>query len=483
MTSFDHSAFEVPPGRGIYCNRTLNLRAVKAIGYDMDYTLIHYNVEAWERRAYEYLQDKLVERGWPIAELRFDEALTVRGLVLDLELGNIVKTNRFGYVKQAAHGTAPLPFEQQRLVYASTMVDLADDRFVFVNTLFSKSEVCMYAQLVDLLDAGKLGGVMGYIDLYKQVKRHLDEAHMEGELKAEILAAPERFVELDAEMPLALLDQHRAGKKLLLITNSEWGYTRHIMSYAFDDFLPGEMSWRELFDVVIVSARKPAFFTDRNPLFEVVDRDRGLLEPVVGGLEDGGIYLGGSASQVEQRLGIPPEQILYVGDHLFSDVHVSKNILRWRTALIVREIEEELEALTRFANERAQLATLMAEKTVLEREHCALRLTLQRKQHGYGDAIDTPAEQLKAKLAALKVELVALDERISPLAKAAAGVSNPRWGLLMRAGNDKSLFARGVEKSADIYLSRVSNFLYLTPFAYLRAPAGSLPHDPGDPTT
>ncbi|MCK5800953.1 MAG: hypothetical protein KAI47_27385 [Deltaproteobacteria bacterium] len=37
-----------------------------------------------------------------------------------------------------------------------------------------------------------------------------------------------------------------------------------------------------------------------------------------------------------------------------------------------------------------------------------------------------------------------------------------------------------VEKSADIYLSRVSNFLYLTPFAYLRAPAGSLPHDTGD---
>ena len=47
----------------------------------------------------------------------------------------------------------------------------------------------------------------------------------------------------------------------------------------------------------------------------------------------------------------------------------------------------------------------------------------------------------------------------------------------MRAGNDKSHLARQVERYADIYTSRVSNFLYETPFAYLRAPRGTLPHD------
>jgi hypothetical protein len=38
------------PERGVYCSRTLNLRSIKAIGYDMDYTLIHYDVNAWEVR-------------------------------------------------------------------------------------------------------------------------------------------------------------------------------------------------------------------------------------------------------------------------------------------------------------------------------------------------------------------------------------------------------------------------------------------------
>ncbi|MBW2733619.1 MAG: HAD-IG family 5'-nucleotidase [Deltaproteobacteria bacterium] len=464
-------------GRGVFCNRTLNLRAIKAIGYDMDYTLVHYHVEAWEKRAYGHLKEKLLARGWPVDGLEFDATATVRGLVIDVELGNVVKTNRFGYVKQALHGLKPMPFEEQRALYAHTVVDLADERWVFVNTLFSHSEVCMYGQLVALLDAGELPGVLGYVDLYREVKRGLDEAHMEGELKAEIVADPERFVDLDSEMPLALYDQHLSGKKLVLITNSEWEYTRFMMSYAFDRFLPEGVKWRDLFDVVIVSARKPDFFFGRNSIFEVVDLDRGLLKPVVGELEDGKVYLGGSASQVEGRIGLEADQILYVGDHLFADVHVSKRALRWRTALIVRELEGELEALKAFDASTAELSRLMAQKEGLEREQCQLRLGLQRQQHGYGPK-GKRSGQARAQLAQIKERLRVLDGELGPLARANAELSNARWGLLMRAGNDKSLFARQLERSADVYMSRVSNFLHITPFAYLRSPRGSLPHDP-----
>ena len=37
---------------------------------------------------------------------------------------------------------------------------------------------------------------------------------------------------------------------------------------------------------------------------------------------------------------------------------------------------------------------------------------------------------------------------------------------------------RQIERHADIYMSRVSNFLHHTPFFYFRSPRGSLPHDP-----
>ena len=34
-----------------------------------------------------------------------------------------------------------------------------------------------------------------------------------------------------------------------------------------------------------------------------------------------------------------------------------------------------------------------------------------------------------------------------------------------------------IERYADAYTSRVSNLLYVTPFGYLRASGGTLPHD------
>ena len=74
--------------------------------------------------------------------------------------------------------------------------------------------------------------------------------------------------------------------------------------------------------------------------------------------------------------------------------------------------------------------------------------------------------------------LAAVDDELAPLAGAAGSLRNVRWGPLMRAGVDKSLFARQVERYADVYTSRVSNFLHATPFAYLRAHRAGMPHDP-----
>jgi hypothetical protein len=70
-----------------------------------------------------------------------------------------------------------------------------------------------------------------------------------------------------------------------------------------------------------------------------------------------------------------------------------------------------------------------------------------------------------------------LDQQIAPYAIRSGELGNQEWGPLMRAGNDKSLFARQVEKYADVYTSRVGNLRAKTPFAYLRATRTSLPHD------
>jgi HAD superfamily 5'-nucleotidase-like hydrolase len=474
-----------PPHRGLFCNRTLNLRAIRAIGYDMDYTLIHYNVDAWEQRAYSYLKQKLQEFGWPVDRLEYLPAFTVRGLILDVALGNIVKADRFGYVKRAYHGTRRLSFDEQREVYTRAVIDLADARWVFLNTFFSLSEACMYAQLVDRFDERRFTGVLGYADLYTRIRKALDDAHAEGRLKAEIIQMPAAYVEPDPDAPLALLDQKESGKRLLLITNSEWHYTREMMAYCFDRFLPQGSTWRDLFEVVLVSSRKPHFFSVHSPFFEVVSED-GLLRPLAGPFRRGGVYVGGDAKQIEEYLGLSGAEILYVGDHLYTDVRVTKDVRRWRTALIMRELEGEFMALAAVRASQARLDQLMSDKEALEYQHAQLRLRLQRLLRGYGPGADgrppAGAEQeaavVEAGLSDLRNRLDRLDGEIAPLANTLGELFNATWGPLMRMGNDKSHLARQMERYADLYTSRVSNFLFQTPFAYLRSPRGSLPHDP-----
>jgi len=442
----------------------------------MDYTLIHYRHELWESRAYDHVVRRMGEEGWPVADLTFDPDFVTRGLILDLELGNLVKATRFGYVTRACHGTRMLAHEEQRRTYSRVLVDLSEPRWVFLNTMFSLSEACLYGQLVDRLDAGVLKRPLSYRELYEAVRTSVNTAHMEGALKAEVIRDPERFVMVDDELPPTLLDLQRSGKQLLLITNSDWSYTRAMMTFAFDRFLPKSQTWRDLFELVVVDARKPSFFTDSYPILELVD-EAGLLRPSTGKLRSGGVYFGGNARLIEAHLGVPGEDILYVGDHVFADVHVTKDVLRWRTALVVRELEQEIEAAQTFREKRAALLELMQVKTGLEHQVSQLRLFLQRQEHGYAPAPARETGTVRSEIGRLRSELEAVDQRIAELAREGSELGNHRWGPLFRTGNDKSRMARQVERYADIYTSRVSNLGYYTPFAYLRPPPGTLPHD------
>lgn len=181
-------ASQVRWARGVFCSRTLNLRSIGAIGYDMDYTLIHYNVAAWEGRAYDYCMANLGAQGFPVQGLGFDPDLVIRGLVIDKLNGNLVKADRFGYIKRAMHGTAMLSPRALSDIYGRELVDLRDvHRWDFLNTLFSVSEAVAFMQMVDRLDQNAvpphLTAPQDYKALYKAVGKALFRAHVEGQLK------------------------------------------------------------------------------------------------------------------------------------------------------------------------------------------------------------------------------------------------------------------------------------------------------------
>ena len=446
----------------VYCNRTLNMRSIGAIGYDMDYTLVHYDIEAWEEMAFRFLKKRLLKRGWPIEGASFDKNFAIRGLVIDKLNGNLLKPNRFGYIKKASHGLRFLTYQEQRALYSNTVVDLTEDRWIFMSTFFSLSLANMLAHAVELFDQGKLPKLRDYADIHCALQEVLDEIHQDGLLKEEVMNSPQGLVVRDPNLVPLLQEQRLCGKKLALITNSEWGYTNAMMQYACEPYLQ-QGSWRELFDLVVVSAQKPAFFTERQPLFEVVD-ESGLLRPARSIQPNRLAYLGGHVGLVEEFLGISGDDILYVGDHIYSDVHVSKKMQRWRTALVLRELEGEVAAVRAFAKQQTELNHLMGEKAALE------RAINHEKLSALKEARNENLDLLESKLAELNTH-------IAPLAKASSSSGNLNWGLLMRTGNDKSHLARQVERHADIYFAKVSDLRPDTPFHLYRSHRGDLPHD------
>ena len=480
-------ALNIHQGRrelGVFCSRALDMREISTIGYDMDYTLVHYNVDAWEGSAFDYSKQYLLDDNFPVEDFVFDPDLVIRGLVVDKDLGNLVKADRFGYVQRAMHGTTMLESREIKEIYGREPIDLRKTgRWYFLNTLFTVSEAVMFAQMVDTFDAGKLSdelNVYSYTQISEVCAQACYRTHVEGYLKKEIMNEPERFIEEDPLLPLALLDQKDAGKKLLLITNSDYEYTEKMMAYSYNKFLPSGMTWRSLFDVVIVSARKPNFFLSDNPLYEIVTAD-GLLRPALSAVE-GGLFSGGSAKMVERALGVSGDEIMYVGDHIYTDVSISKTQLRWRTCLIIRELEQEIEAIRLGSQSKKELRELIDLQHRLLDLYTQCTLIKQRAlvNRPYSDGIAVDERPIEADALLSKLESITeeVENVLDPLLKADGKHFSKRWGYLCRTGlNDKSHLTRQIEKYADIYTSRVSNLLRYSPFTHFKSPSQTLAHD------
>mmetsp|Transcript_20746 Transcript_20746/g.69586 ORF Transcript_20746/g.69586 Transcript_20746/m.69586 type:complete len:174 (-) Transcript_20746:450-971(-) len=116
-----------------------------------------------------------------------------------------------------------------------------------------------------------------------------------------------------------------------------------------------------------------------------------------------------------------------------------------------------------------------------------MRTEMVRYSQGRPSALfdDASAERHAHLIRRLLKTMRGLDEAIAALMDNEGAHLNERWGYMSRAGHEaKSDLQRQVEKSADIYMSRVSNLLQYTPYMYFRGSFQSLAHDktPSDAT-
>lgn len=472
----------------MYVNRSLNMERIKAIGFDMDHTLLMYNRETFESLAFRETLKKFIEAGYPeeLAELEFKPSFLIRGLLVDMDRGNLLKVDGHKYVKTAFHGTKLVDKETRHKLYNSESFKAQE--FLSVDTFFALSEVQLFVEIVDFMDANPKKIKKTYREVYGDLRKFIDLSHADGSIKNLVMADPVKFVRKDKHLSTALMRLVDGGKSLFLLTNSGWDYTNAMMSFILNNEHEEFPNWRDYFDYTIVSAGKPGFFTGSQPFLEVMT-DSGLLKPHSGNLMTSRVYQSGNANLFQKVTKFRGDEILYVGDHIFGDIMQSKGKLNWRTLLVVEELEHELENLEKLKPLFQEIQHKTNEREALDEEIQKTRSKLMSVQRHIkvalkdGDNKKVPhlekeRDKFSAKIAEKSPILENLDNEIKDLLAQKEASLHPMWGELMKVGLERSRFAYQVEGFACVYTSRVSNLRFYSPQKRFSSFHDILPHDP-----
>lgn len=487
----------IPRPRRIFCNRNLRMADVAWIGFDMDYTLAIYDQPEMDELSIRATIEKLALRGYPdfIKTMPYATSFPVRGLLIDKKFGHVLKMNRYKFVTKGYHGFRELAKEELRALYHQKKIRPATPRYHWIDTLYALSEAALYAALVEAME--RRGLAIDYAKTFADIRESIDEAHRDGTILDAVAGDYPRYVRKDRELASTLHKLRSAGKKLFLLTNSRWHYTDKMMNYLLGAEMTEYPGWKHYFDVVVVAATKPAFFQERRPLME---RDGDELRPAVFPLERGKVYEGGNLLDLEAGLGAASDQILYVGDHIYGDILRSKKDSAWRTAMIIQELDGEVQAHDSCREDFARAIDLEDARDRLEDElrfyharfkelsrrieqarsksHAAAHAAHGSATNGAPDAeperirIKRAIDRVRARLRQVDGELTVIERRIDQRFHAF-------WGPLLKDENEQSSFGSQVEEYACLYTSRVSNFLLYSPQQYFRSPRDEMAHELG----
>ncbi len=475
-------------GQRIYVNRSLNFGNIGLIGFDMDHTLAPYNREAFEALAFTATLKKFIDAGYPeeLGSLQYKPDSVVRGLIVDRARGNILKVNGHKYVKVAYHGYSKLTKEERYKLYNHESFKAQD--FLSVDTFFALSEVQLFLEIVDYMDKNPGKIQKSFQDIYADLRNFIDLCHRDGSIKDKVLANPEKFFKKDRYLSTALVRLLDAGKSLFMLTNSDFEYTRQVMSYVLDGTSSDFSSWKDYWDIIIVGASKPDFFAGKQPFFEVIEDSKLLRvhdgEPFKPDL----VYHGGNAKLFEKLSGYRGDEILYVGDHIYGDIIQSKGMKNWRTLLIVEELEEELPKLEKCKLSQQEIYDLFSIKESLDEEWQKLRSKiaankrqLERSLKASGskkqEYLKNQIEQLEQQLAPIQIRLEETQNKIKAKTSLLEAHFNQTWGQVLKVGIEKSRFAHQIASYACLYTSRVSNLRFYNPYKKFVSFHETLPHE------
>ena len=184
-------------------------------------------------------------------------------------------------------------------------------------------------------------------------------------------------------------------------------------------------------------------------------------------LKEGKIFQGGNWQHLHKMMGVRSgDEVLYVGDHLYSDVLRSKRTLGWRSLFIMPELEDEMRAFAETLPIRKKIEYLRRLREELSRKAEEIRRT--------SDAEETSVQQI---LQEMDEDDAAIKSTLSPLVEQWHRSFHPVWGAMFNAGYQDSRFAFFVQNYSCLYTSRASNLGLQSAKKSFRTVMESVPND------
>lgn len=471
----------VAPG-SVFGNADTPMKHCQVVGLDYDYTMVTYKDTVHEliyAQAKHYLVHQL---GYPsrLLQCSFDPKFPIRGLFFDCITGYMLKLDQFGKIAHTCTHFGRRQVSAAEVVACYGTMGLSDqyrrDNLWHMADLFCYPEVCLLADAIECMNADfaikqvvktqqppsaaapqhEHHGSFEPMYLQQDVRKAIDHVHLSGDMHNRIGANPELYLDPNPRLGEYLEAVRASGRKLFCLTNSHYNFVSAGMKFILGDYLaknnkrPDE--WQSMFDVTIVGARKPSFFT-RDAQFRKIDRETGHMSMVpVTSLNSEDVYTAGG---LEEMLRLFPEakgpNTLYCGDHIFADlVKPSKHAL-WRTCAIIKELEHEITS-TSTVEFRTRVADVLALDALIECGQC---------------------------LPDIQDEIQQLKDKRSSLRRLSKEVLNPYFGSVFRTKSHRTQLFFKAGRYADIYTSSIINFLNYAPDHCFYTGRSTYPHEKG----
>ncbi|XP_020082880.1 5'-nucleotidase domain-containing protein DDB_G0275467 isoform X2 [Ananas comosus] len=451
---------------GIYVNKNVRLDTIQVYGFDYDYTLAHYS-ENLKILIYDLAKKHLVnELKYPESCLQFeyDPKFPIRGLYYDKLNGCLLKLDFFGSIELDGcfFGRKKLSVDKIVEIYGTRHIGRDQAlRLVGLMDFFCFSEACLIADIVQHFVDAKLDFDASYV--YEDVNHAIQHVHKSGLLHRTILSDPHKYLVKNSQVLQFLQKLKEKGKKLFLLTNSPFYFVDGGMRFMLEDYRDGR-SWRELFDVVIAQANKPSFYTSEHP-FRSYDIERDTLAfTAVSRFLPNEVYYHGCLKSFLQITKWKGPEVIYFGDHLFSDLR-GPSKAGWRTAAIIHELENEIQIQNdeRYRTKQAQFHII---QELLGKVHATV-VSTERGQ-AYKKLMDD-----------LNMHRRHCRDIMRSLFNSSFGAT-----FLTDTGQE-SAFAYHIHQYADVYTSKPENFMLYTPDAWLHVPCDIkiMPHHVKVPST